>query len=222
MTVPSKAHTWTNWRMAQICQRVELQLVLGDSNAASPHTLAVSALAVQLLLPAHQVLLARPLVLAQHELTRKKFLNDNFNLGSLSLLCQGGKLVARGGKHSDCWLYLMHMAWQPAQLLWTLILVVASRNTRARMAAHTERDADEPRDVLAAVNDDAAHFNSRDSRVARSHPYAPPHAPPPWPPAPPQVEETTNHGGWTIKVGASLKSHSHTFFSHSSHPFFPH
>ena len=158
MTVPSKAHTWTNWQMAQICQRVELQLVLGDSNAASPHTLAVSALAVQLLLPAHQVLLARPLVLAQHELTRKKFLNDNFNLGSLSLLCQGGKLVARGGKHSDCWLYLMHMAWQPAQLLWTLILVVASRNTRARMAAHTERDADEPRDVLAAVNDDAAHF----------------------------------------------------------------
>ena len=40
--------------MAQICQRVEL----GDSDAASPHTLAVSALAVRLLLPAHQVQLA--------------------------------------------------------------------------------------------------------------------------------------------------------------------
>ena len=50
--------------MAQICQRVEL----GDSDAASPHTLtlAVSASAVRLLLPAHQVLLAQPLLLAQH------------------------------------------------------------------------------------------------------------------------------------------------------------
>ena len=220
MTVPSKAHTWTNWQMAQICQRVELQLVLGDSNAASPHTLAVSALAVQLLLPAHQVLLARPLVLAQHELTRKKFLNDNF--GKFEFTLPRWQTCCPRRQTFGLLAVFMHMAWQPAQLLWTLILVVASRNTRARMAAHTERDADEPRDVLAAVNDDAAHFNSRDSRVARSHPYAPPHAPPPWPPAPPQVEETTNHGGWTIKVGASLKSHSHTFFSHSSHPFFPH